>query len=168
MTPRDHRRFWAKVRKTDGCWEWTGYRAIIHGGLWHGRFRLNGKIRKAHRVSWEIEHGAVQDDLCVCHHCDNPGCVRPSHLFVSTPAGNQMDKLRKGRQRVAHGIEYKRTKLDPEKVAEIKRAVAEGATQLSQAARFGVSATAVHDIFRGQSWAWIDGATSTRRSRRGA
>lgn len=168
MTPRDLKRFWAKVRKTDGCWEWTGHRAAQAGGVWHGRFRLGSKIIKAHRASWMIHRGEIAAGLCVCHHCDNPGCVRPDHLFLSSASGNQMDKVRKGRHRTARGTAYKRTKLDPEKVAEIKRAVTAGATQLSQAQRFDVSASAIHDIVRGHDWAWLDGVTVSRKDRRGA
>ena len=70
-------RFWAKVDKTDGCWEWTG--CLFSTG--YGQVKLEGKTSLAHRVSWEMEHGELPPDGWVLHHtCSNKTCVRPSHL----------------------------------------------------------------------------------------
>lgn len=86
-------RFWEKVDRSGECWEWQG--AVGHTG--HGVFRDRGKNLRAHRVSYEFENGPIPLGLFVCHHCDNPRCVRTSHLFLGTPADNVHDMMRKGR-----------------------------------------------------------------------
>lgn len=92
LAPNDLIRFWAKVRKTDGCWEWTA--AKFHFG--HGEFRLNGKQVRASRVSYEMHTGPIPNGLNVNHHCDNPSCVRPEHLYVGTQGENMRDRDSRG------------------------------------------------------------------------
>src|SRR3990172_4237019 len=90
--------FWAKVNKSDGCWTWTaskrkfGYGAFVWADS-EGRI-IQGR---AHRFSYELHHGPIPLGICVLHKCDNPACVRPSHLFLGTRADNNFDMLSKGR-----------------------------------------------------------------------
>ena len=90
-------RFWNKVNKQEnGCWEWTASERD-GGGRGYGGFWLDGKWRKAHRASWILEHGAIPVGLHVLHHCDNPPCVNPDHLWLGTHADNVRDMHAKGR-----------------------------------------------------------------------
>lgn len=90
-------RFWDKVIKTDGCWEWQGYRlSEKHYGYIGLGGRGAGAIG-AHRCSWEIHNGSVPEGMHVLHTCDNRGCVNLSHLFLGTNTDNIQDKINKGR-----------------------------------------------------------------------
>jgi len=86
--------FWEKVRKGDGCWEWQGLRYWNN----YGRVKWDGRGQNAHRVAYELTNGTLPNGkIHVCHHCDNPPCCRPDHLFSGTARENQLDSSRKGR-----------------------------------------------------------------------
>jgi HNH endonuclease len=76
------------------CWLWQGSIRNSYGSY-------SGKY--AHRVVWEILHGSIPVGLQVLHHCDNPPCVNPAHLFLGTIKDNHLDKAHKGR----HGQQKK-------------------------------------------------------------
>ena len=86
-------RFWSKVDKSGDCWIWIGSKDK-HG---YGRFRLNNKNMKAHRISFALQHGEIDSSKCVCHVCDTPDCVNPSHLFLGTLKENTQDMVLKKR-----------------------------------------------------------------------
>lgn len=92
-------RFWEKVDKGDGCWEWN---ATLSKDGGYGMFYISAKRHtvKAHRVSWELANGAIPKGQLVCHRCDNPKCVRPDHLFLGDYLANNQDMVRKER----HGM----------------------------------------------------------------
>lgn len=99
-------RFFAKVDK-DGpvpahapelgpCWVWTG--GLTSAG--YGEIKVDGVVLLAHRVAWWIAHGYMPPaDREVAHRCDNPPCIRPSHLFLATQTENWLDAQAKGRSR---------------------------------------------------------------------
>lgn len=59
--------------------------------------RTDGPIIGSARFSWELHNGPIPDGLVICHHCDNPRCVRPTHLFLGTQGDNMRDCIQKGR-----------------------------------------------------------------------
>lgn len=89
-------RFLAKIRIDEsGCWIWTAGR----NKLGYGRFGLPGQYKtvQAHRFAYEQFYGPIPEGMFVCHHCDNPPCVNPEHLFVGTHVDNMKDMWSKGR-----------------------------------------------------------------------
>lgn len=88
--------FWSKVRKGQGCWEWVAGKTKSGYGQLQAR-KIQKQPMLAHRVSWQIEHGPIAGGLHVLHRCDNPACVRPSHLFLGTQVDNNDDRDKKGR-----------------------------------------------------------------------
>src|SRR5215471_6498873 len=97
MKPRRRRpvaeRFWEKVDKSGDCWLWiAGTTSNGYGKFWDG-----SRIRGAHQIAWQLATGTDPGEMYVCHTCDNPPCVRFSHLFLSNHPGNMQDMLAKGR-----------------------------------------------------------------------
>lgn len=91
-------RFDAKVLKGaySTCWIWTGARNPAGYGNIRG---FKSETMKAHRLSWIMHRGDIPKGMNVCHHCDNPPCVNPDHLFIGTFQDNTADCKSKGRLR---------------------------------------------------------------------
>lgn len=147
-------RFWAKVdrRGPNRCWEWTAATT----GAGYGKISVDGRHVRAHRLAWKLARGPIPEGTCVCHHCDNPSCVNPAHLFLGTHADNVADKVAKGRQRDHHGEANPQARLKADDVHEIRRlSAAGGVTQGAIATRYEVSRRHVCAIVRGERWTHI-------------
>lgn len=165
--------FWSRVEKGQHCWEWTGGKTV--GG--YGKFCFKYKSVYAHRYSYELASGNAIDGLLVCHHCDNPGCVNPSHLFSGTHKDNHRDMVSKGRNAVSCGEKSgMRTKphrhwsvlygniapkgeecvfsvLTEEDVKNIRKEYAAGGVTMSAIAkRFGLCTATIQEAIRGITW----------------
>lgn len=109
----------------------------VHG---YGRVKWGGKTYSAHRIAYEELIGPIADGLAVCHHCDNPPCVNPAHLFAADQAVNVADMIAKGRQRHA-------TKLSADEVRSIRGDQRQGKLI---AAEYGVNESTVSKIRLGR------------------
>jgi hypothetical protein len=85
-------RFWDKVKKTDGCWIWTGARwGSVYkrpGEYRYGAFRVGSSMVAVHRISYEMANGAIPSGLTIDHLCFNKLCVKPEHLEAVSSAEN--------------------------------------------------------------------------------
>lgn len=77
-------KFWSKVIKGDGCWEWVGSK---NGGN-YGKLGVSGTTIYAHRISYELHKGPIPDGMHVDHICRNRSCVNPDHLRTVTNKQN--------------------------------------------------------------------------------
>jgi hypothetical protein len=138
-------RFWEKVRKGAGCWEWTG--GVSSRG--YGTFWGGDKYVTAHRWAYMHEVGDPGSRM-VLHRCDNRRCVNPAHLFLGTAGDNSLDMVEKRRQ--TFGERNPRAKLNEKQVRAIR---ADAAPAAEIAAMFGVHPAHVRLIRRNGAWRHI-------------
>lgn len=163
--------FWSKVDK-DGeipkhmphlgkCWNWT---ASTDGhGYGVSCFGTPAKKIMCHRLSWIKSVGEIPVGLWVLHHCDNPLCVNPKHLWLGTRQDNTDDMISKGRH--CHGEEssklrrgelHPRHKLTNEQVVEIRKAYKPREVTLKQLAKkYDTNHTTISRIAKGEIWTHI-------------
>jgi hypothetical protein len=140
-------RFWSKVRRgsDEECWEWLA--SCNCGG--YGQMSVGRGTKTSHRISWEIANGKIKDGMCVLHHCDNPACVNPKHLFLGRPMDNYMDMEQKGRS-VRQQPNKSRRKFSSEQVAEMRSDKQSGMTIASIAKKHGASIKHVQRVVSGK------------------
>lgn len=157
-------RFLSKVQISDenNCWEWLA--GIDRKGYGRFHFKKAGKWKRgrAHRFSWLLFIGKIPKGMLVCHHCDNPACCNPRHLFVGTNQDNMTDRNRKNRQARLRGSMNGISKLTENSVLEIRRILKKRKSPKDRelsfpkiAKMYGVSRSTISAISTGQNWAWL-------------
>ena len=145
------KRFWAKVNIDSPlkCWNWTGARI---GG--YPRFMVDKKNNIGTRWLFFHLHPEADRVLKVCHHCDNPGCVNPWHLFLGTQKQNVQDMICKGRRRcpAPRGEANGNSVLTENIVRSIRASKFKRGEPAKLAKEIGISASVLYSVIRGESW----------------
>jgi hypothetical protein len=152
-------RFWEKVVKADGdgCWDWNGSK----DGHGYGRIMSPREMGPrqpllASRVSWEIHNGPIPEGMHVLHHCDQPSCCRPDHLFLGDQITNMADCAAKGR--TTRGERSTNSKLTDAQAIKIREDFVERREPFAVIARrHGVSNGVIADLIRGRRRRWLGG-----------
>lgn len=148
-TPRDRLLSKVDTHHLLACWLWTGSK-----DKWgYGHFYLNGRTIGAHRASWIIHNGEIPKGQQVCHRCDTPACVNPTHLWLGSQTENLVDAFKKGRSSEhLKKLRKMRCKLNVEQVDEIRRLHGLGLSPDQLAHSFGVVPGTVYAILSGKNW----------------
>lgn len=138
-----------EVHGYNKCWPWKGHkRGKGYGGF---NIRVNGewKERYAHRIAWHLNFGEIPEGMYICHHCDNPLCCNPWHLFMGTKGDNNRDKGMKKRGRGPIGVDAPLAKLNEDDIRAIR---ASKRNNYILGEIFGVNNTTISRIKRGITW----------------
>lgn len=133
-----------------GCWLWLG---MYQTGKEYGLFCFRRETRKAHRASWEINHGKIPHEMHVLHHCDTPACVNPNHLFIGSHADNMADRGKKNRSRGPLGEAAPAAKLTEDDVKQIRSSLKSTKTL---ALIYGVNKSTIERILNRTTWNHVD------------
>lgn len=162
LTSHEIELFWSKVDKTPGhgpngdCWIWTAC-STEHG---YGRVTIRRITFISTRIAWMIQSGSDPGCIDVCHHCDNPPCVRESHLFLGSEMDNTRDCIAKGRNQKgdSHHMRnrsmdgYRFSKLTTESIPKVADMFLSGIPVLQIASHFNVSDIAIYEVLHGKTW----------------
>lgn len=148
--------FWARVKKSRGCWEWQG--ACSNTG--YGSVAWDGNVYTTHRIAAWLS-GLVgspsaptssREPTHVLHKCDNRKCCNPKHFFLGTFTDNMADAYRKKRKAQPKGEAHANAKLTNAQAEAVREAYREGQTQIKLAAIYGVSQRAISLIVRKETY----------------
>jgi Autographiviridae endonuclease len=167
------RHYWKHVViKESGCWEWDG--PVLTKG--YGAVTCTGRVQSAHRVSYRIHVGPIPNGLWVLHHCDNPPCSNPEHLYLGGPKENSRDMALRGRsvkgrsiphptiggdnhylrrhpEKIKRGSQKSTSKLTEDDVIQIRHLYATGTyRQVDLASTYGVTQEVISSVVLRKTW----------------
>lgn len=143
-----------KSTGSSGCWAWLGRKSVRgYGIISHQR-----KTWRVPRLVWTLRFGPIPAGKLICHTCDHPWCVRPSHLFLGTAIENNADKQAKNRQAKGERCNHK---LTAEQVLQLRAMYQPRKMPMRiLAQRFDISPTMVHLILTRKFWSHLPQAST--------
>lgn len=136
------------------CWKWQGSKHKTgYGQLSHKKQRT---VHKAHRLAYVIAKGDIPDGMMICHTCDNPACVNPSHLYAGTAKDNFKDMIERDRHVPpphVPGSKCGMALLDEEKVRYIRSS---DKTPEELAEKFNVKPRTIRAVISRQNWRHVE------------
>lgn len=118
MRPNTEEKFWNTINKTsnpDDCWEWKGFK----NPEGYGKYSFNKRNWLSHRLALHFSGVDITDKI-VCHHCDNPSCCNPKHLYAGSKQDNANDAKSRNRLWSAPGSKNPYSKLTESQVLDIR------------------------------------------------
>jgi hypothetical protein len=145
-----------QIDPNTACWNWTA--SLRPTG--YGQMRYLGATELAHRVSWMLFRGPipkaenVYGTMGILHHCDNPKCVNPEHLFIGDQSANAKDAVSKNRwgKRGCVGEAHGKAKLTEKDVRAIRKSTL-SANALAE--RFEVTKSTIQHVLKRRTWTHI-------------
>lgn len=132
------------------CWEWAGARDDKGYGRVPDKDR---QMRFTHRIAHREWKGELDPDLGVLHHCDNPPCINPGHLYMGTQQNNVDDCVRRGRWGAAKGESSGHAKLTEKDVREIRASyVGRYGEMKALTEKYGVSSPTLYALLKRRTW----------------
>lgn len=144
----------------NGCWNSTACPGSSRPQVYY-----DGWQQYAYRVSYQVHVGPIPPGAMICHHCDNPRCINPAHLYAGSAADNGRDASARGRARTTprYGADHHLTTLTTEQVLEVCDRYARGdATQAQLAREYGMTQTGIGHLVRGETWTEVPRPLTTR------
>lgn len=105
-----------------------------------------------HRYVYELVNGPIPGNLQALHHCDNPPCFNPAHIYAGTHQENMRDCMARGRHRAIHGEKHHARKLTDEQVRQILAFKDAGIAAATIGMFYRVSENVIFTIWRDIGW----------------
>ena len=161
------KRFWDKVdvKENNECWNWKAVKSGNYGMFWY-----KNKMVLSHRMAYALEHNNLSiinhnknyhknnnNFECVLHHCDNPLCCNPNHMYIGNNKDNINDKVTRKRSQKMIGSLNGHSKITEQDVINIRKEYIprKNGGLKTIAEKYGISVTNIHDIIKRKIWSHI-------------
>lgn len=144
-----------RIKPNGECREWTGCMSRkdpVTGVADRPVMRYEQRQQLVSRVVWKLTYGQIADGMVIAHHCDNPKCIRTSHLYEASQSRNILDAVSRNRWKAPRLDNHNMAKLTCAQVAVIRERRAAGVSAKSLASEYGVCVDTIWLLLRRKTW----------------